>query len=248
MVRTVVGVVTLNFSTMAGETSDVLNSDAIDFRLSDGIICAAAAMSRPQLAFQGTDWRLVGMQGCVQTSVSIVKRLDAKRVSDAAPETAGVPTGLGTSLKVSELRSAASGLDLEIAHVAVIDRHTVARRRAVSGGGAAIRRFVQASRFRVDEACPRVGSAVWSAAQAKRRFPVSCVQNIPKPGNAHGPQGKSDSPTSTLASTCTVLVRTKVPVCVYGLSSAMLSMVASPLRNASSRSSRPRPGVSGAVT
>jgi len=39
--------------------------------------------------------------------------------------------------------------------------------------GAAIRRFVQGSWFGVDEACPRVGSAVWSSAaasEARRRF------------------------------------------------------------------------------
>jgi hypothetical protein len=37
---------------------------------------------------------------------------------------------------------------------------------------AAIRRFVQASRFRVNEACPWIGNAFWSAAasEARRRF------------------------------------------------------------------------------
>ena len=33
LVRLAVGVLTLNFSTVAGETNDVLNSDAIHFRL-----------------------------------------------------------------------------------------------------------------------------------------------------------------------------------------------------------------------
>ena len=53
MVRTVVGVVTLNFSTMVGETSDVPNSDAIYFRLVMGIICSSRTVSRPELAFPG---------------------------------------------------------------------------------------------------------------------------------------------------------------------------------------------------
>jgi hypothetical protein len=50
LVRTVVGVVTLNFSTVVGETSDVLNSDAIHFRLSSElIIFVAPYMSRPSV-------------------------------------------------------------------------------------------------------------------------------------------------------------------------------------------------------
>ena len=38
--------------------------------------------------------------------------------------------------------------------------------------GAAIRRFVQAARFRVNEACPQAGSVFWTAAasEARRRF------------------------------------------------------------------------------
>ena len=67
--------------------------------------------------------------------------------------------------------------------------------------GAAIRRLVQGSRFRVNEACSRVRSAIWSAtaSEARRRFgwqgkeprPFPCWRKEPKRHRRSAPSAQS---------------------------------------------------------